>query len=171
MLLRVSEPEERGIVEQLLRAHEYWRIKGLAVDLLILNEKELSYVEDFQSLLEGLVRESQDRAAGQDYGNQGGLFVLQIGQLSLEERRLLQTAARAMLVGNRGTLAEQLLRHPKSPSAFIATQALSVAPAEIPPLSCQSWNSLMVWGALPKTAVSMSSCWIRGSGHQRPGLM
>ena len=33
VLLRVSEPEERGIVEQLLRAHEYWRIKGLAVDL------------------------------------------------------------------------------------------------------------------------------------------
>ncbi len=134
VLLRVTEPEERGIVEQLLRAHEYWRIKGLAVDLLILNEKELSYVEDFQSLLEGLVRESQARVAGQDYGNQGALFVLQIGQLSVEERRLLQTAARAMLVGSRGTLAEQLLRHPKPPSAFIAPQALSIVSVDSPPL-------------------------------------
>ncbi len=126
LLLRVSEAEDRGIVEQLLRAHEYWQIKGLAVDLLILNEKELSYVADVQALLEGLVRESQARAAGQD-GNQGAIFVLQIGQLSLDERRFLQTAARAMLVGNRGTLAEQLLRHPRSPSAFIAPQVLPVA--------------------------------------------
>ena len=134
VLLRVTEPEQRGIVDQLLRAHEYWRIKGLAVDLLILNEKELSYVEDFQSLLEGLVRESQARAGGQDYGNQGAIFLLQIGQLSLDERRLLQTAARAMLVGSRGTLAEQLLRHPRPPSAFIAPATLPEVETDTPSL-------------------------------------
>jgi Cellobiose phosphorylase len=135
LLLRVSEPEHRGIVEQLLRAHEYWRIKGLAVDLLILNEKEASYVEDLQYLLESLMRENQARSAAQEQENQGAVFVLSAGQLSMEERRLLQTAARAMLVGNRGTLAEQLLRHPRPESAFIAPKALSVQEVEAPALA------------------------------------
>ena len=44
ILVRIDEPEDRGIVRQLLRAHEYWRMKGLAVDLVILNEKAHSYV-------------------------------------------------------------------------------------------------------------------------------
>ena len=52
-----------GIVRQLLRAHEYWRLKQLAVDLVILNERAPSYVQDLQSLLEALVRTSQSAAA------------------------------------------------------------------------------------------------------------
>ena len=36
------------IVRQLLRAHEYWRMKQLAVDLVILNERPPSYVQDLQ---------------------------------------------------------------------------------------------------------------------------
>ncbi|MCQ8130157.1 GH36-type glycosyl hydrolase domain-containing protein, partial [Methylomonas rivi] len=135
VLLRVSEPEHRGMVDQLLRAHEYWRIKGLAVDLLILNEKETSYVEDLQNLLENLMRESQARSAAQEHENPGAVFVLPASRLSMEERRLLQTAARAMLVGNRGTLAEQLLRHPRPESAFIAPKVLPVQETEAPALA------------------------------------
>jgi cyclic beta-1,2-glucan synthetase len=134
VLLRVSEPEDRGIVEQLLRAHEYWRIKGLAVDLLILNEKELSYVEDLQNMLESLVRENQARSASQEHGNQGSIFVMQASQLSMEERRLLQTAARAILVGNRGTLAEQLLRHFRPALVFATAKAASVQLVDSPAL-------------------------------------
>ncbi len=59
VLVRIDEPEDRGIVRQLLRAHEYWRMKGLAVDLVILNEKAHSYVQEFQTSLEALVRTSQ----------------------------------------------------------------------------------------------------------------
>ena len=59
VLLRITEQEDRSLVEQLLRAHEYWRMKGFAVDLIILNEKELSYAGDLQTLLEGMVRENQ----------------------------------------------------------------------------------------------------------------
>lgn len=128
MLLRISEPEDRGIVEQLLRAHEYWRIKGLIVDLLILNEKELSYVEELQVFLESLVRENQARVVPQEHESLGTIVVIQACQLTVEERRLLQTAARVILVGNRGTLAEQLLRHPRPASAFIAPAVVLAKP-------------------------------------------
>ena len=46
---------------RLLQAHEYWRMKQLAVDLVILNERESSYVQDLQVALETLVRASQSR--------------------------------------------------------------------------------------------------------------
>ncbi|OQW69772.1 MAG: phosphorylase [Proteobacteria bacterium ST_bin11] len=135
LLLRVGEPENRGIVEQLLRAHEYWRIKGLVVDLVILNEKEISYVEDLQTVLESLVRENQARSASAESAQQGAIFVLQANLLSLEERRLLQAAARAMLVGNRGTLAEQLLRHPRPAMPFITETPLLLPASETPALA------------------------------------
>ncbi|TAL47261.1 MAG: phosphorylase, partial [Methylovulum sp.] len=135
VLLRVTEYEDRALVEQLLRAHEYWRMKGLAVDLVILNEKELSYVEDLQALLEGMVRENQAFSIHQEHGNQGAIFVMRVDQLSTEERRLLQTVARAVLVSNRGTLAEQLLRRPRPAAAFVTARPRPVPGAYSPPLA------------------------------------
>ena len=41
VLLRIDDAEDQNIVRQLLRAHEYWRMKQLAVDLVILNEQAL----------------------------------------------------------------------------------------------------------------------------------
>lgn len=124
LLLRVAEPEDRTIVEQLLRAHEYWRMKGLAVDLVILNEKKVSYVNDLQTLLESMVRENQAYSAHQGHENQGSIFVMRADQLSVEERLLLQAVARAVLVSNRGTLAEQLLRCRRPEAAYVMPKAL-----------------------------------------------
>ncbi|MDO9104858.1 MAG: glucoamylase family protein [Methylovulum sp.] len=139
VLLRVAEYEDRTIVEQLLRAHEYWRMKGLIVDLLILNEKELSYVDDLQAFLEGMVRENLAFLNRQEHDNQGAVFVMRVDQLTIEERLLLQTVARVVLVSSRGTLAEQLLRRSRPIAAFVVPKAPSVpvsyAPAlAVPPL-------------------------------------
>ena len=38
VLLRIDDVEDIAQVRQLLRAHEYWRMKRLAVDLVIVNE-------------------------------------------------------------------------------------------------------------------------------------
>ncbi|MDD5268849.1 MAG: glucoamylase family protein [Methylococcales bacterium] len=135
MLLRVAEPEDRTIVDQSLRAHEYWRMKGLAVDLVILNEKEGSYIGDLQTLLEGMVRDNQALSAHQGNENQGCIFIMRADQLSIEERRLFQTVARAVLVSNRGTLAEQLMRRRRPSAAFVAPKALPVPGTQAPRLA------------------------------------
>ncbi|MGR8980317.1 MAG: GH36-type glycosyl hydrolase domain-containing protein [Gammaproteobacteria bacterium] len=135
VLLRVSEPEDRILVEQLLRAHEYWRMKGLAADVVILNEKEFSYAQDLQTLLEGMVREKQALWFHQEHKIEGAIFVLRGDQLSVEERRMLQTVARAVLVSNRGTLAEQLLRHPKPAADFVVPKILTAPRTDLLPLS------------------------------------
>ena len=61
VLVRIDEVEDVDIVRELLRAHEYWRLKRLAVDLVILNERGASYVQDLQIALETLVRTSRSR--------------------------------------------------------------------------------------------------------------
>ena len=55
VLVRIDESEDREIIRQLLRAHEYWRMKQLAVDLVNLNERATSYAQDLQASLEAQV--------------------------------------------------------------------------------------------------------------------
>ena len=50
VLVRIDEAEDVEIVRQLLRAHEYWRMKQLSADLVIINEKPSSYAQDLQEL-------------------------------------------------------------------------------------------------------------------------
>ncbi|HKC51351.1 MAG TPA: glucoamylase family protein [Myxococcota bacterium] len=110
VLLRIDETDDLGIVRELLRAHEYWQTKQLPVDLVLLNERTHSYIQDLQTALETLVRISQSGPKlGGDSGR-GAVFVLRADLIPIEARALLQSAARVVLVGRRGSLAEQLAR-------------------------------------------------------------
>ena len=128
-----TNPRIRSIVRQLLRAHEYWRMKQLAVDLVILNEQAPSYAQDLQASLEAQVRTSQSRSRHEGHEPHGSVFILRADLVSAEDRILLQTAARAVLLSRRGTLAEQVVRRPRSQAAAVplprrrpATQPLDV---------------------------------------------
>jgi cyclic beta-1,2-glucan synthetase len=115
VLVRIDETEELGIVRQLMRAHEYWRMKQLAVDLVILNERPPSYAQDLQSALEGVVRSHQPRPQVTGEAARGTVFIVRADLATVEARVALQTVARAVLMGRRGSLSEQVkrLRDPK----------------------------------------------------------
>jgi len=113
VLVRIDQPEERGLIRDLLRAQEYWRTKGLIVDLVIINEKPGSYAQDLQDAIEELIRES-GRLAGEEAN--GGVFVLNGPLLTVEDRATLQAAARAVLLSHHGTIADQLARRPDEPT-------------------------------------------------------
>src|SRR5205814_36180 len=116
VLVRIDEPEDAEIVRQLLRAHEYWRLKGLAVDLVILNEKATSYPQDLQSALEALVRTSQSAVRHEDAAR-GNVFILRGDLVSARDHDLLRTAARAVLLSRHGTLRDQVMRAERPASA------------------------------------------------------
>jgi len=61
--VRINEVEEIGIARQLLLAHEYWRMKQFAVDLVILTIVPL-LVQDLQSRSRLCGRAKRDAAAG-----------------------------------------------------------------------------------------------------------
>ena len=108
VLVRIDEVEDREIVRQLLRAHEYWRMKGLAVDLVILNEKPPSYLQDLQDALEGLVRAGRAHA-GRDAAGVGLRAARRPARRPTSATASL-AAARVVLLSRQGTLAEQVAR-------------------------------------------------------------
>ena len=68
VLVRIDEATDLELLRQLLCAHEYWRMKRLAVDLVILNERPSSYAQDFQASVEAVVRANEARLAPRGRG-------------------------------------------------------------------------------------------------------
>ncbi len=120
VLVRIDETEDLEIVRQLLRAHEYWRTKQLSADLVVINEKSSSYAQELQTSLEELVRGSRLRLSPDTDNVRGSIFLLRADLISPQERALLQTVARSVLLSRRGTLSEQITR---------SQRAEAVAPA------------------------------------------
>jgi cyclic beta-1,2-glucan synthetase len=106
VLVRLSEEEHLPFVRQLIRAHDYWRIRRLPVDLVILNERVASYAQDLQKALEKIVH-TMDRSQDQG-GPLGRIYLVRADIVGREACGALRAAARVDLSSRRGTLAEQL---------------------------------------------------------------
>ncbi|MDP2247641.1 MAG: glucoamylase family protein, partial [Nitrosomonadales bacterium] len=105
VLLQISSAENIELVRQLVQAHAYWRIKGLAVDLVIWNEDHAGYRQVLQDQIMGLVASGIEPHAME---RPGGIFVRLADQIPNDDRILLQSVARAIISDTHGTLAEQI---------------------------------------------------------------
>jgi cellobiose phosphorylase len=105
ILLRISDMEKIELVRQLVRAHSYWRMKGLTVDLVILHEDVSVYRQSLSDQITGLISSGIE---AQMLEKPGGIFVRSLDQIPNEDRVLLQSAARVVLDDEKGTLEEQL---------------------------------------------------------------
>ena len=123
LLIRVVD-EEVGIVRQALDAQEYWRLKGLKADVVIVNEHPSSYIDEVQSRLTAMLDEGPWRI----WKHQpGGAFLLKGESLGTAERSLLQAVANAVLMTDKGDLRAHLARPPLTP---VAAQPLASLDAE-----------------------------------------
>ena len=116
VLLRIDDVEDIAQVRQLLRAHEYWRMKRLAVDLVIVNERASSYIQDLQVAIETAVRSSQSRPRFGQELVQGSVYALRTDLMGADARALLHAVARVVLIARRGPIADQLARLPQPPA-------------------------------------------------------
>ena len=153
-------------VRQLLRAHEYWRMKQLGVDLVIINERTSSYVQDLQIAIESAVRASQARPPLQGELAQGTVHVLRADLISGEARALLISVARVSLSARHGLIADQLARLPAAelPSAPVVTQRpRPLAPPSPEPTGLEFFNGI---GGFDKNGTEYVT--ILQSGDQTP---
>ncbi|HEY5297339.1 MAG TPA: glucoamylase family protein [Verrucomicrobiae bacterium] len=97
--------ERIELVRQMIQAHAYWRLKGLLVDLVILNEDASVYR---QSLNDQILNMIGSGNAAQILDKSGGIFMRRADQLSSEDRILLEASARLVLRDEKGNLADQL---------------------------------------------------------------
>ena len=124
-------------------------MKQLAVDLVILNERRSSYVQDLQVAIETLVRASQSRPAPGVEREPGHVFVLRSDLIPAQTRSLLISAARVVLAAQHGSLSDQLDRA-ADPNAPIraARQACGASSDGSPPRSARPTSSSSTAGRI-----------------------
>ena len=106
VLLHIRDAARLDLARQLLQAHAWWRLKGLAVDLVI-------WYEDAggrQALHEQLMGLLACGAQASSSGCPGGVFVFAADEVPPEDRVLMQAVAHVVLQDGRGGLPEQLRR-------------------------------------------------------------
>jgi cyclic beta-1,2-glucan synthetase len=107
VLVRIRDHQRIELVRQAVQAHAYWRLKGLAVDLVIWNEDDSVYRQTLQEAIVDLVAASPEAS---HVDRPGGIFIRRGEQMSEDDRALLQSVARIVLLDDGGTLAEQAER-------------------------------------------------------------
>ena len=138
VLLKIGDAANIELVRQLVQAHAYWRLKGLAVDLVIWNEDHAGYRQFLHEQIMGLI------AAGLPANladRPGGIFVRAAEQISTEDRTLFQTVARVIIADSRGSLSDQVGRRavketrPALLSRLVPTRRLAAegTSAPVPP--------------------------------------
>jgi cyclic beta-1,2-glucan synthetase len=107
VLLRIGDQTQINLVRQLVQAHAYWRVHGLAVDLVIWNEDQSGYRQLLHDQITGII---VSRAEANLLDKPGGIFIRRLEQIPDEDKVLMQTVARVIISDTAGTLAEQMNR-------------------------------------------------------------
>lgn len=115
VLVQIEDAENIMLVKQMVQAHQYWRLKGLIVDLVILNDDHGGYRQELQSLINGLIAPG----IGNDLKEKsGGIFIRAAEQISNEDRNLFEAVAHVVIADRFGTLEEQMNRRVKIRTAM-----------------------------------------------------
>lgn len=108
VLLQVSNADDLSLVRQFIKAQAYWNIKGLSVDIIIINEDASVYRQVLQEQIHGLITSGNGLTHAEKKGH---IFVRPNDQITSEDRILFETVARFIISDTRGTLEEQVNKH------------------------------------------------------------
>jgi cyclic beta-1,2-glucan synthetase len=143
LLVRVVSDDDVGLVRQVLQAQEYWRLKGLSADVVILNENASSYLDEIQAQLTAALDNGPWRLWKH---RSGGAYLLRADVIGKADRALIEAAARAVVGGDRGDLRTQLdtphklhvVRRPAfalAPAPASITEAVASPPTPLPSMT------------------------------------
>lgn len=105
VVVEINKVEQLQIVRQMLAAHEYWRLKGLFVDLVIINR----YGNSYEQPVEDRVRELITVSHARDLENKpGGVFLISSSLMSEEEENLFKAVARLYISPDKGSIESQI---------------------------------------------------------------
>ncbi|MCC5973015.1 MAG: glycosyl transferase [Rubellimicrobium sp.] len=114
LLLRIDAPEDAPRLAEVLAAHEYLAMRQLAFDLVILNDRAATYVQDLQSVIETAVRAAGARPqrVHPEHGNAGAargkVHVLRSDLIPPGAKEMLLSVASVVLPAHRGGIAAQI---------------------------------------------------------------
>jgi cyclic beta-1,2-glucan synthetase len=133
VVVAAADGDALPLARQALKAHAFWRGRGFAVDLVLLADRPATYREELYQDLAALARASDSRDV---IDKPGGVFVRK-AQPGTEDRTLLLAAARVVLYGDRGTLADQtdaVARGRRLPADLVPSRPAEVDVPDAPPV-------------------------------------
>ncbi|MBA3602754.1 MAG: protein ndvB [Parachlamydiaceae bacterium] len=142
VVVTVGDSYDADLVKQVLFAHDFWSRRGLKVDLVVLNEEEVGYMQPLQEHLQNLVQAHSYRNPAE---TPGGVFLRNIHHIPEEELNLILAAAGVVLIASRGTLRQQLVspKPRKLPPKLVISEKIEEVPSEpLPFLELPYFNGL-----------------------------
>lgn len=105
VLVVLNKTDSVEILNEVLRAQEYWRLKDLKVDLVILSEEEYNYTLPLYQLISDIVLSSQTHDI---LKRPGDVFILDKNKIIAEDVNLLYAVAKIVLKGDGRNMNEQV---------------------------------------------------------------
>lgn len=105
ILVLLNKTEEADILYEVLKAHEYWRLKDLKADLVILCNEENSYSNPLYSMIFDIVHSGQTCDV---LNRHNDVFIINTNNIAHEDIPLFYAVARMVFKGGCGTMKEQL---------------------------------------------------------------
>ncbi|MEY7999829.1 glucoamylase family protein [Clostridium sp. Mt-5] len=105
VLLIIRGEDHMSLVRQFLCAHEYWTLKNLPVDLVLLNLEDSSYTQPLQDKLRDAVNSSLSRIKR----NKGGKIFIYNKSSVQEDVDFLKAVSRFVIDGEGGELSNQFM--------------------------------------------------------------
>lgn len=130
LLLSAGDAERSGLLRVLLSAHQLWRRRGVAIDLVVMHEGAEGYLEPVRERLLAVLR---DAGVQDQLGQNAGVHLVGIDRTDGDRARLLRRAAHLRLDARGGAMVDQLARldaEPMSGPRF--TPVLPEAPIDAP---------------------------------------
>jgi len=165
LVVRIDDAADIDLVREVVRAFEFWRLKRFAVDVVLLNERSTSYVEDLQLSLGALAGNIRARTGAPD--SNGRIFVVRRDQTDPRALNALVAAAAVVLVARRGSLAKQLAR--PRPAGLPATIRQLRPPREISTMSTAAARLQMSNGTGGFSADGREYVTVLEGSHSTPG--
>ena len=100
LLVRISQSNDVEVLEEILKAYEFFRLKNILIDLVILNEEPNSYEKYTKEIILNSILNSN---LGHLQNMSGGIFILEN-----EESKTLEFYANFIIETKNGPLARQL---------------------------------------------------------------
>lgn len=104
LLLSIEKTDDVEILYEVLKAHEYWRLKDLGVDLIILIKEENNYFNTLLAMVNDIVDSTQTLDAVK---LRGDVFIINVNSIEPTDLFLLYAVARMSFNANDGTMETQ----------------------------------------------------------------
>ena len=142
ILIRIDDEADLPIIATALRMHRFLRSRGVTADMVILNERASSYIQDLQQAIRSMCDVTIAQTGGHEPAR--NVHAVRRDQISDAEFSTLVAASRIVLHTRNGKLSDQIDRlsgrAPAPPARRVAPDPVAIRPEPPEPTPLRFWN-------------------------------